>query len=107
MIRIAAFIVVIAGFVTAVDCCAGFLPGWPETGRVHLISRQLHHPGRAEAFATRRVLASAVDASARARLYRCLIVMCVHPEFWAAAASGGGISMRRRHQIFPDFGAIC
>jgi len=112
-IRIAAFIVVIAGFVTAVDLLLqAFLPELAESLGVFipLIVVNCIILGRAEAFAYKNgVLASAVDGICQGIGYTVvLIVMCVIREFLGSGTFGGGIlNGGAGIQIFPaDYGAM-
>ena len=95
-IRIAAYIVVIAGFVTMVDLLMqAYLPDLSE-------SRGIFLPlsvgnciilGRAEAFASKNsVAASAVDGLCQGLGYTVvLIIMCVVREFLGNGTFGGGL----------------
>jgi electron transport complex protein RnfE len=95
-IRIAAFIVVIAGFVTMVDLLLqAFLPDLSESLGVFipLIVVNCIILGRAESFASKNgVLASAVDGVAQGIGYTAiLIVMCVIRELLGSGPFGAGI----------------
>ena len=95
-IRIAAYIVIIAGFVTIVDLCLqAFLPALSENLGVFipLIVVNCIILGRAEAFASKNtVLASAVDGLCQGIGYTCaLTVMCVIRELLGSGTFGGGI----------------
>ena len=95
-IRIAAYIVIIAGFVTIVDLCLqAFLPALSENLGVFipLIVVNCIILGRAEAFASKNtVLASAVDGLTQGIGYTCaLTVMCVIRELLGSGTFGGGI----------------
>ena len=95
-IRIAAYIVIIAGFVTIVDLCLqAFLPALSENLGVliPLIVVNCIILGRAEAFASKNtVLASAVDGLCQGIGYTCaLTVMCVIRELLGSGTFGGGI----------------
>ena len=95
-IRIAAYIVIIAGFVTVVDLCLqAFLPALSENLGVFipLIVVNCIILGRAEAFASKNtVLASAVDGLTQGIGYTCaLTVMCVIRELLGSGTFGGGI----------------
>lgn len=95
-IRIAAYIVIIAGFVTVVDLLLqAFLPELSESLGVFipLIVVNCIILGRAEAFASKNgVLASAVDGLTQGIGYTAaLVVMCVIREFLGAGTFGGGI----------------
>ncbi len=95
-IRIAAYIVIIAGFVTIVDLLLqAFLPDLSENLGVFipLIVVNCIILGRAEAFASKNgVLASALDGLFQGIGYTLtLIVMCVIRELLGAGTFGGGI----------------
>ena len=95
-IRIAAYIVIIAGFVTIVDLCLqAFLPALSENLGVFipLIVVNCIILGRAEAFASKNtVLASAVDGLTQGIGYTCaLTIMCVIRELLGSGTFGGGI----------------
>lgn len=95
-IRIAAYIVIIAGFVTVVDLCLqAFLPALSESLGVFipLIVVNCIILGRAEAFASKNgILASAVDGLTQGIGYTCaLVIMCVIRELLGAGTFGGGI----------------
>ncbi len=95
-IRIAAYIVVIAGFVTIVDLLLqAFLPDLSESLGVFipLIVVNCIILARAEAFASKNsVLASAVDGLTQGIGYTVvLIVMCIIREFLGNGTFGGGI----------------
>lgn len=95
-IRIAAYIVVIAGFVTIVDLIMqAFLPALSESLGVFipLIVVNCIILARAESFASKNtVAASAVDGLAQGIGYTLvLIVMCVIREFFGNGTFGGGI----------------
>ena len=95
-IRIAAYIVIIAGFVTIIDLCLqAFLPALSENLGVFipLIVVNCIILGRAEAFASKNtVLASAVDGLCQGFGYTCaLVVMCVIRELLGSGTFGGGI----------------
>ena len=95
-IRIAAYIVIIAGFVTIVDLILqAFLPDLSESlGMfIPLIVVNCIILGRAEAFAsTNGVLASAVDGLCQGIGYTvALVVMCVIRELLGSGTFGGGI----------------
>ena len=95
-IRIAAYIVIIAGFVTIVDLCLqAFLPDLSENLGVFipLIVVNCIILGRAEAFASKNgVLASALDGLFQGIGYTCaLVIMCVVREFLGSGTFGGGI----------------
>ena len=107
-IRIAAYIVVIAGFVTIVDLVLqAFLPDLAESLGVFipLIVVNCIILGRAEAFASKNgVLASAVDGICQGLGYTfALVVMCVVREFLGNGTFGGGIlNGGAGIQIFPS-----
>ncbi len=95
-IRIAAYIVIIAGFVTIVDLLLqAFLPDLAENLGVFipLIVVNCIILGRAEAFASKNgVLASAVDGLCQGIGYTvALVVMCVIRELLGSGTFGGGI----------------
>ena len=95
-IRIAAYIVIIAGFVTIVDLCLqAFLPDLASSLGVFipLIVVNCIILGRAEAFASKNsVLASAVDGLCQGIGYTvALVIMCVIREFLGAGTFGGGL----------------
>ena len=95
-IRIAAYIVIIAGFVTIVDLLLqAFIPALAESLGVFipLIVVNCVILGRAEAFASKNgVLASAVDGLCQGIGYTvALVVVCVIREFLGAGTFGGGL----------------
>ena len=95
-IRIAAYIVIIAGFVTVVDLLLqAFLPDLAESLGVFipLIVVNCIILGRAEAFASKNgVLASAVDGLCQGIGYTvALVAMCVVRELLGSGTFGGGI----------------
>ena len=95
-IRIAAYIVIIAGFVTVVDLLLqAFLPALSESlGMfIPLIVVNCIILGRAEAFASKNtVLASAVDGLFQGIGYTvALVIMCVIRELLGSGTFGGGI----------------
>ena len=95
-IRIAAYIVIIAGFVTIVDLCLqAFLPDLAASLGVFipLIVVNCIILGRAESFASKNgVLASALDGLSQGFGYTvALIAMCVVRELLGAGTFGGGI----------------
>ena len=95
-VRIACYIVVIAGFVTIVDLCLqAFFPDIAESLGVFipLIVVNCIILGRAEAFASKNsVAASAVDGICQGIGYTLvLIVMCVVREFLGSGKFGGGL----------------
>ena len=95
-IRIAAYIVIIAGFVTMVDMLLqAFIPALSENLGVFipLIVVNCIILGRAEAFASKNgVLASAVDGICQGIGYTAaLVVMCVIRELLGSGTFGGGL----------------
>ena len=95
-IRIAAYIVIIAGFVTIVDLSLqAFLPDLAASLGVFipLIVVNCIILGRAEAFASKNtVLASAVDGLFQGIGYTmALVIMCVIRELLGAGTFGGGL----------------
>ena len=95
-IRIAAYIVIIASFVTVVDLLLqAFLPQLSESlGMfIPLIVVNCIILGRAEAFASRNgVLASAVDGLCQGIGYTvALVIMCVVRELLGSGTFGGGL----------------
>ena len=95
-IRIAAYIVIIAGFVTIVDLLLqAYLPALAESLGVFipLIVVNCIILGRAEAFASKnRVWASFLDGLFQGIGYiAALVVMCVIRELLGAGTFGGGI----------------
>ena len=95
-IRIAAYIVIIAGFVTIVDLLLqAFLPALSESlGMfIPLIVVNCIILGRAEAFASKNgVLASALDGLFQGIGYTvALVIMCVIRELLGSGTFGGGI----------------
>lgn len=95
-IRIAAYIVIIAGFVTIVDLLLqAYLPALSESLGVFipLIVVNCVILGRAEAFASKNgVLASAADGLCQGIGYTvALVIMCVVRELLGAGTFGGGI----------------
>ena len=113
-IRIAAYIVIIAGFVTVVDLLLqAFLPDLADSLGVFipLIVVNCVILGRAEAFASKNgVLASAVDGLCQGIGYTvALVVMCVIRELLGSGTFGGGILGPNGAgiQIFPaDYAAL-
>lgn len=112
-IRIACYIVVIAGFVTMVDLLLqAYLPDLSESLGVFLplIVVNCIILGRAESFASKNsVAASAIDGIAQGLGYTLvLIVICVVREFLGNGSFGGGIlNGGNGIQIFPsDYGAL-
>ncbi len=95
-IRIAAYIVVIAGFVTIVDLLLqAFLPALSESLGVFipLIVVNCIILARAESFASKNgVLASAVDGLTQGIGYTIvLVIMCIIREFLGNGTFGGGL----------------
>ena len=95
-IRIAAYITIIAGFVTIVDLLLqAYIPALSESLGVFipLIVVNCIVLGRAEAFASKNgVLASAVDGLCQGIGYTmALVIMCVIRELLGAGTFGGGI----------------
>ena len=95
-IRIAAYIVIIAGFVTIVDLLLqAFLPPLAESLGVFipLIVVNCIILGRAEAFASKNgVLASAVDGICQGIGYTiALCIMCIIRELLGSGTFGGGL----------------
>ena len=113
-IRIAAYIVIIAGFVTMVDLLLqAFLPSLAESLGVFipLIVVNCVILGRAEAFASKNgVLASAVDGLCQGIGYTvALVVMCIIRELLGNGTFGGGLLGENGAgiQIFPaDYAAL-
>ena len=95
-IRIAAYIVIIAGFVTMVDLLLqAYIPALSESLGVFipLIVVNCIILGRAEAFASKNgVLASAVDGLCQGIGYTlALVIVCVIRELLGAGTFGGGL----------------
>ena len=95
-IRIAAYITIIAGFVTVVDLLLqAFLPALSESLGVFipLIVVNCIVLGRAEAFASKNgVLASAVDGLCQGIGYTvALVIVCVIRELLGSGTFGGGL----------------
>ena len=95
-VRIAAYIVIIAGFVTIVDLMLkAFVPDLSENLGVFipLIVVNCIILGRAEAFASKNgVLASAVDGLCQGVGYTvALCIMCIIRELLGSGTFGGGI----------------
>lgn len=95
-VRIAAYVVIIAGFVTIVDLLLqAFIPALSESLGVFipLIVVNCIVLGRAEAFASKNgVGASALDGLFQGIGYTlALIVVCIVREFLGAGTFGGGI----------------
>ena len=95
-VRIAAYIVIIAGFVTIVDLALqAFVPALSSSLGVFipLIVANCIILGRAEAFASKNsVLASAVDGICQGIGYTvALIIVCVIRELLGSGTFGGGL----------------
>ena len=95
-IRIAAYITIIAGFVTIVDLALqAFIPALAESLGVFipLIVVNCIVLGRAEAFASKNgVLASAVDGLCQGIGYTvALVIMCIIRELLGSGTFGGGL----------------
>ncbi len=95
-VRIAAYIVIIAGFVTIVDLVLqAFIPPLSESLGVFipLIVVNCMVLGRAEAFASKNgVLASAVDGLCQGIGYTvALVIVCVIRELLGSGTFGGGL----------------
>ena len=95
-VRIAAYVVIIAGFVTVVDLCLqAFIPALAESLGVFipLIVVNCIVLGRAEAFASKNgVLASAVDGLCQGIGYTvALVIVCVIRELLGSGTFGGGL----------------
>ena len=95
-IRIAAYITIIAGFVTVVDLLLqAFIPALAESLGVFipLIVVNCIVLGRAEAFASKNgVAASAIDGLCQGIGYTvALVIMCVVREFLGSGTFGGGL----------------
>ena len=113
-IRIAAYITIIAGFVTVVDLLLkAFIPPLSESLGVFipLIVVNCMVLGRAEAFASKNgVLASAVDGLCQGIGYTvALVVMCIIRELLGNGTFGGGLLGENGAgiQIFPaEFAAL-
>ena len=107
-IRIAAYIVIIAGFVTIVDLLLkAFIPALSESLGVFipLIVVNCIILGRAEAFASRNgVIASALDGLFQGIGYTvALVLMCVVREFLGAGTVGGGLlNGGNGYRIIPE-----
>jgi electron transport complex protein RnfE len=112
-IRIAAYVVVIAGFVTIVDLLLqAYLPALSSSLGVFipLIVVNCIILGRAEAFASKNTVgASTVDGIAQGVGYTAvLIILCVVREFLGAGTFGAGIlNGGEGIRIFPaEYGAL-
>ena len=109
-VRIACFIVVIAGFVTCVDLLLkAFVPALSSSLGVFipLIVVNCIILGRAEAFSYKNgVVASMFDGIFQGIGYTwVLLAMCIIREFLGKGAFGGGVLGANGVQIFPsDFG---
>ena len=95
-IRIAAYITIIAGFVTVVDLLLkAYIPALSESLGVFipLIVVNCMVLGRAEAFASKNgVMASAVDGLCQGIGYTvALVIVCVVREFLGSGTFGGGL----------------
>ena len=95
-IRIAAYITIIAGFVTVVDLLLkAFIPALSASLGVFipLIVVNCMVLGRAEAFASKNgVLASAIDGLCQGIGYTvALVIVCVVREFLGSGTFGGGL----------------
>ncbi len=106
-IRIAAYIVVIAGFVTMVDLLLqAYLPALTESLGVFipLIVVNCIILGRAEAFASKHgVLASAADGLTQGIGYTAaLVVMCIIREFLGSGTFGAGVLGPDGIRILPE-----
>lgn len=112
-VRIAAYVIVIAAFVTIVDLLLkAYIPALSESLGVFipLIVVNCIILGRAEAFASKNGIgASAVDGLAQGIGYTLvLIVMCIVREFLGSGSFGAGIlNGGAGIQIFPaEYGAL-
>ena len=106
-IRIASYIVIIAGFVTIVDLSLqAFIPDLAESLGVFipLIVVNCIILGRAEGFASKNgVAASAVDGVFQGLGYTwVLVVMCVIREFLGAGTFGAGVFGADGIRILPE-----
>lgn len=106
-VRIACYIVVIAGFVTIVDLCLqAFVPDIAESLGVFipLIVVNCIILGRAEAFASKNgVLASAVDGLTQGIGYTvALVCMCVIRELLGSGTFGKGVISADGVRILPS-----
>ena len=105
-IRIAAYIVIIAGFVTMVDMLLkAYVPALSDSLGVFipLIVVNCIILGRAEAFASKNgVLASAVDGLTQGIGYTAaLVVMCIIREFLGSGTFGKGVFGADGIRILP------
>ena len=115
-VRIACYVVVIAGFVTIVDLLLkAYLPALSESLGVFipLIVVNCIILGRAEAFASKNSVAvSALDGIFQGIGYTIvLVIMCVIREFLGSGTFGGGIlnggeGIRILPEAFPALGMI-
>lgn len=106
-IRIAAYIVIIAGFVTMVDLLLkAFLPALSESLGVFipLIVVNCIILGRAESFASKSgVLASAVDGLTQGIGYTAaLVIMCIIRELLGSGTFGAGVLGADGIRILPS-----
>ena len=106
-IRIACYIVVIAGFVTIVDLCLqAYLPALAESLGlfIPLIVVNCIILGRAEGFASKNgVAASAVDGVFQGLGYTIiLVIMCIIREFLGNGTFGGGVIGSEGIRILPE-----
>lgn len=106
-IRIAAYIVIIAGFVTIVDLLMqAYLPDLSESLGVFipLIVVNCIILGRAEAYASKNgVLASAVDGIMQGIGFTvALVIMCVIRELLGNGTFGGGILGAEGIRLIPE-----
>jgi len=106
-IRIAAYIVVIAGFVTMVDLLLkAFVPALSDSLGVFipLIVVNCIILGRAEAFASKNgVLASAADGLTQGVGYTAaIVVMCIIREFLGSGTFGKGVLGADGVRILPE-----
>ena len=106
-IRIAAYVVVIAGFVTIVDLLMqAYLPSLSESLGIFipLIVVNCIILGRAEAFASKNsVAASALDGVFQGLGYTIvLVIMCVVREFLGSGTFGAGVISADGVRILPE-----
>ena len=106
-IRIAAYIVIIAGFVTMVDLLLkAFIPALSESLGVFipLIVVNCIILGRAEAFASKNgVLASAVDGLTQGIGYTvALVVTCIIRELLGSGTFGAGVLSADGVRLLPE-----
>ena len=107
LIRIASYIVVIAGFVTMVDLLLqAYLPSLSESLGVFipLIVVNCIILGRAEAFASKHgVLESAADGLCQGIGYTAaLVIMCIIREFLGSGTFGAGVISADGVRILPE-----